>query len=122
MSKMDFDSTEETDRTTLGLASRRRKMKISLDQIAQATKIGVRWLQAIETEDFKKLPGGIYNTSYIRQYANAIGFDEGQILTLYYSIMGMPEPAKLPKRPPASEGNLFSRFLRHTSDVLGSST
>jgi cytoskeletal protein RodZ len=117
---MDFDSTEETDRTTLGLASRRRKMKISLDQIAQATKIGVRWLQAIETEDFKKLPGGIYDTSYIRQYANAIGFDEGQILTLYYSIMGMPELALVPKRPPASEGNLFSRFLRHTSSVLGS--
>ena len=122
MSTMDLDSASENDRTTLGLASRRRKMKISLDQISEATKISVRSLQAIETEDFKKLPGGIYNTSYIRQYANAIGFDEGQILTLYYSIMGMPEPAKLPKRPPASEGNLFSRFLRHTSDVLGSST
>ena len=119
---MDLDSAEETDRTTLGLASRRRKKKISLDQIAQWTKISVRWLQAIETEEFKKLPGGIYNTSYIRQYASAIGFDEGQILTLYYSTMGIPEPAKASKRPPASEGNLFSRFLRHTSGVVGSST
>ena len=99
MSTMDLDSASENDRTTLGLASRRRKMKISLDQISQATKISVRSLQAIETEEFKKLPGGIYNTSYIRQYANAIGFDEGQILTLYYSIMGIPEPVKLPKRP-----------------------
>ena len=122
MSTMERDSPEENDSTTLGLASRRRKQKISLDQIAQATKIGVRSLQAIETEDFKKLPGGIYNTSYIRQYANAIGFDEEQILSLYYSIMGMPEPVEAPERPSASEGNLVSRFWRHTSAVLGSLT
>ena len=122
MSTMERDSAGETDRTTLGLASRRRKQKISLDQIAQATKIAMRSLQAIETEDFKKLPGGIYNTSYIRQYANAIGFDEGQILDLYYSIMGTPGPAEAPQRPSASEGNFLSRFLRHTSAVLGLST
>ena len=82
---MDLDSAEETDRTTLGLASRRRKKKISLDQIAQWTKISVRWLQAIETEEFKKLPGGIYNTSYIRQYARAIDFDESELLAYYHS-------------------------------------
>jgi cytoskeletal protein RodZ len=119
---MERDSPEERDCTTLGLASRRRKKKISLDQIAQATKIGTRSLQAIETEEFKKLPGGIYSTSYIRQYANAIGFDEEQILALYYSIVGVPEPVEAPERPSASEGNLVSRFLRHTSDLLGSST
>jgi len=34
----------------------------------------VRALKAIEAGDFKKLPGGIYNTSYIRQYAQSYGF------------------------------------------------
>ena len=114
MSTMERDSSEETDCTTLGLASRRRKKKISLEQIAQATKIGVRSLQAIETEDFKKLPGGIYSTSYIRQYANAIGFDESPILALYYSTIGIPEAAEAPERPSASEGNLVRKFLRLT--------
>jgi len=85
MSTMERDSAGETDRTTLGLATRRRKQKISLDQIAQATKIAMRSLQAIETEDFKKLPGGIYNTSYIRQYARAIEFDESELLAYYHS-------------------------------------
>ena len=89
MSTMDLDSASENDRTTLGLASRRRKMKISLDQISEATKISVRSLQAIETEDFKKLPGGIYNTSYIRQYAHAIDFDESELLAYYHSQMGL---------------------------------
>jgi cytoskeleton protein RodZ len=104
----------------LELASRRKKKAISLEQISQATKIGMRSLRAIEEGEFQKLPGGVYSTSYIRQYARAIDFDESQILALYYSVMGIkPEPAEIPEQPRAEEG-FVSRFLRHTSAVLGS--
>jgi|KBSSwiStaDraftv2_1062776.scaffolds.fasta_scaffold3820848_1 cytoskeletal protein RodZ len=121
MAEMERDSTE--DRTSLGLARRRRKKALSLEQIAQTTKIGVRSLQAIESEEFKKLPGGIYSTSYIRQYAQAIEFDEAQILALYHSVIGItPELDQAQQKPSDSEGNVISRFLRHTSAVLGSST
>jgi cytoskeleton protein RodZ len=75
--------------TELGLASTRQKKAISLEQISETTKIGIRSLQAIEAGEFQKLPGGVYSTSYIRQYARAIEFDESQILTLYYSVMGI---------------------------------
>lgn len=64
-------------------AAKRREKGISLDQIATATKIGVRTLQAIEDSDFKKLPGGIYNTSYIRQYARAVEVDEAELVAVY---------------------------------------
>src|SRR5215831_15754810 len=69
----------------LELATIRRNRGISLEQIAQATKISVRSLDAIERGDFRKLPGGIYNTSYIRQYARAIDYDEAAILAFYHS-------------------------------------
>jgi cytoskeletal protein RodZ len=72
------------EETTLGLASIRRKRGISLQQIADSTKISVRSLEAIERGDFRKLPGGIYNTNYIRQYARAIDYDETVILAFYY--------------------------------------
>jgi cytoskeletal protein RodZ len=75
--------------TDLGLASTRKKKRISLEDIAETTKIGVRSLKAIEEGEFQKLPGGVYSTSYIRQYARAIEFDESQILRLYYSVMGI---------------------------------
>ena len=39
--------------------------------------------QAIERGDFAKLPGGIYNTSYIKQYARAIDYDESVLLAVY---------------------------------------
>ena len=73
------------DKSILGLASIRRNRGLSLEQISQSTKISVRSLQAIEEGEFKKLPGGIYNTSYIRQYARAIEFDESEILSYYHS-------------------------------------
>ena len=50
-----------------------RKAKgISLDEIATETKLKLVTLQAIEIGDFCALPGGIYNVSFIRQYARAI--------------------------------------------------
>ena len=59
------------------------------ESIAQNTKLSVRHLQAIESGDFRKLPGGIYNTNYIRQYARAIGFDEAKLLGFYHSQPAM---------------------------------
>jgi cytoskeleton protein RodZ len=73
----------------LELASTRQKKAISLEQISESTKIGIRSLKAIEAGEFQKLPGGVYSTSYIRQYARAIEFDESQILTMYYAVMGI---------------------------------
>jgi cytoskeletal protein RodZ len=75
------------EKSVLGLATIRRNRGISLEEIAEATKIGVRALEAIERGDFRKLPGGIYNTSYIRQYARAIDYDESLILAVYHREM-----------------------------------
>ena len=67
----------------LGLESRRLKRGLSLEQIAESTKISIRFLRAIEDEEFHLLPGGIFNTSYLKQYASATGFDEAKLIALY---------------------------------------
>jgi cytoskeletal protein RodZ len=82
------------DTSILGLATIRHNRGISLEQIAQSTKISIRSLRAIEGGDFKKLPGGIYNTSYIKQYAHAIDFDEKELLDYYYGQTGTRPPAR----------------------------
>ena len=66
------------------LVALREKGGISLQQIAATTKIRVHYLEVIERGQFAKLPGGIYNTSYIRQYARAIGFPEDALLAVYF--------------------------------------
>ncbi len=77
----------------LALSTIRKNRGISLQQIAEATKISVRALEAIEHGQFQKLPGGIYNTSYIRQYARAIDYDEGAILAAYHQMTGASGPS-----------------------------
>ena len=98
----------------LGLSTIRRNRGISLEQIAQATKISVRSLQAIERGDFKKLPGGIYTTSYIRQYAKAIDFDEAELLAFYGKHAGSAAGAEGAK-PRRNGGGMIGGGYRPAS-------
>ena len=68
---------------TPNLAALRDEKGISLRQIAETTKIGVRYLEAIERGQFAKLPGGVYSVNYIRQYARAIEVSEAELLERY---------------------------------------
>ena len=72
--------------TVLRLEEIRKRRGISLEQISDRTKIGTHFLRAIETEEFEKLPGGVFNTNYIRQYAGAIEFPESKLLEQYASF------------------------------------
>jgi cytoskeletal protein RodZ len=78
--------------SVLGLSTVRRNRGITLQQISDSTKIGVRLLEAIEGGDFRKLPGGIYTTSYIRQYARAIDYPEDTLLDFYRHQMAAESP------------------------------
>lgn len=57
------------------LKREREFREISLREISDATKINLRMLEAIESNDFKALPGGIFNRNFIRAYAEFIGLD-----------------------------------------------
>src|SRR5271170_5834358 len=68
------------------VASIREVSGVSLEEIARNTKLRVTFLKAIEDANFELLPGGIYNISYIRQYARAIGADETSLVRLYQAL------------------------------------
>jgi cytoskeletal protein RodZ len=84
--------TQPSRTRALNLCQSRRIKGISLEEIAERTKISLRFLVAIEAQEFEKLPGGIFNTSYLRQYAQAIGFDETELLTCYDRAMNRNKP------------------------------
>jgi len=68
---------------SLNLAETRLKSGRTLEQIADATKISIRFLRAIEAEEFSQLPGGIFSKSYLRQYASQIGIEASGLLETY---------------------------------------
>jgi cytoskeleton protein RodZ len=63
---------------------REREMRgVTLEEISAATKISVRFLKSIENEDFSKLPGGLFNRSFVRAYARYLGLEEDTLLAEY---------------------------------------
>ena len=70
---------------SLGEQLRRARLArgISLREISDQTRITMRHLEAIESGDYKHLPGGIFNRSFIKAFARAVGFNEQRALDLY---------------------------------------
>lgn len=65
------------------LKRERELRKISLREIAETTKINVRYLDALENNEFKRLPGGVFNKGFVRAYAQHIGVDEEDLVNAY---------------------------------------
>jgi cytoskeleton protein RodZ len=60
---------------------------VALRDISEQTRISIRYLEAIEADDYRRLPGGIFNRSFIRAYAKFIGYDEQQAIDDYSRTM-----------------------------------
>jgi cytoskeletal protein RodZ len=96
----------------LDLARFRKKAGVSLDDIAEETKISLRFLRAIEEEEFEKLPGGIFSTSYLRQYAAAIGYDEAGLLAYYNRKMNPPASGSNKRADASGTQSFLDRWLK----------
>jgi len=73
---------------------------IALRDISEQTRISMRYLEAIETDDYRRLPGGIFNRSFIRAYAKFIGYNEQEAIEEYTRTLrehGEPEEDDSPK-------------------------
>jgi len=115
---------------TLGefLRSHREKSGVSLEEIADATRINVSQLRAIEDEDFSRLPGGVFTVSFVRQYARAVGADETQAADLLKARNSLTSPlpfssaAERNKDPLLERGPIgrIGEELRNFVDSYGS--
>lgn len=57
------------------LRDARNRRKVDLAEVEAATKIRIRYLRAIENEQWDVLPGGVYTRGFIRTYASFLGLD-----------------------------------------------
>ena len=65
------------------LRSERLRIGMTLEQIATQTKIGQYLLQAIEANQFDRLPGGLLTRSFLRQYAQVLGLDAEEVVASF---------------------------------------
>lgn len=71
---------------------REREMRgVSLEEVASATRITTRNLEALENERWEQLPGGVFNRGFIRSVSRYLGLDE-EILVAEYVIATNDQP------------------------------
>lgn len=84
------DSLNSMAKTGFGEHLRReREMRgVSLEEISSATRIQGKFLEAIEAEQWEKLPGGVFNRGFVKSVAHYLGLDEEAILGEYTLATG----------------------------------
>lgn len=83
---------------------REREMRaVTLDEICAATRIANRFLEALENEDWDRLPGGVFNRGFVRAVARYLGLDEESLVAEYLLATAErnPPPEWAKPQPPA---------------------
>ncbi len=79
-----------------------REMRgISLREIAEGTKISLRFLQALEEDRMDVLPGGLFPRAFVRQYGQFLGLDGDALVADFVAAHGYsaPELRATPRQP-----------------------
>src|SRR5258708_13309754 len=82
------------------LKHERELREVSPNEIVVATRISLRFLEALENEDWDKLPGGVFNRGFLRAIARFLGLDEEKLLAEYDLAPGDQPPESSPPRHP----------------------
>jgi cytoskeleton protein RodZ len=70
------------------LREARERKGVSLRQIANATKISIGMLDALERNDVRRLPGGIFSRAFVRSFANEVGLDPETMIQEFIAQFG----------------------------------
>ncbi len=80
------------------LKRERELREVPLKEIAAATRISLKFLEALENEQWEKLPGGIFGHGFVRTIARYLGLSEEDLLSEYDMARG--ESSIAPQQKP----------------------
>jgi len=100
---------------TLGdyLKSKREALNVSLQEIAQVTRIRRSILEAIESNRYDLLPPKVFAQGFIKSYASYLGLDENEVIKRYSELVEAPdaETKTAEVRQSSSSGRFFFVIL-----------
>jgi len=98
------------------LKNARNEKGLSAEQISRETNISIRYLEALETENFSIFPGEPYIIGFLKNYSEYLDLDVQKIISLYRALRIQEQPVpveQLLKSPPK-----FPRFIIPSLVVL----
>ncbi|GIU81798.1 MAG: helix-turn-helix domain-containing protein [Acidobacteria bacterium] len=74
---------------TLGekLRQAREARGMTINDVAEQTRISVHYIECMEKDDYSCLPGGVFNKGFVKLYARCVGIDEQEALQDYTRLM-----------------------------------
>ena len=92
------------------LRSQREARGVSLREIADSTRISLRYLEALEMDRFDALPAPVFARGFLREYARVVGLDADEVVNLFLVAANAgqsPEEAAppAPSRSKSAPGN-----------------
>ncbi len=104
-------STAEAPAEQFGTWLRRQREArgVRLREIADASKISLRYLQAFEQGRFDLLPATVFARGFLRQYAEHVGLDPDEVLNSFQEACDEPGAEEEPAPPPGEGPPIASR-------------
>lgn len=65
------------------LRSERERRGISMERLCADTKVNQRFIEALEKDDYKELPGGVFRRGFVRAYLGSVGLEESTWLVRF---------------------------------------
>jgi len=117
---MAFKRKSISSQKTVGarLRSARRRQKITLEEAEEKTKVRLKYLKAIEEDNWQEFPSQIYLLGFVRRYAGFLGLDQDALAKEFKHEIGDANGASrgLLSRP---KDTFFDRFIITPRVVVG---
>jgi cytoskeletal protein RodZ len=100
------------------LREAREKKGLSLRKIATTTKISISALEALERNDLKRLPGGIFTRAFVRTYASQVGLDPEETLRAFLAQLPGDDAEGTPSTDDSQRNEQFQSQQRIARTVV----
>jgi len=79
------------------LREARTRQGIALGEVERVTKIRLKYLEAIEADQWEELPGEAYARGFLTTYAQLLGLDDRSLVEQYRETLSEPAPEPIPE-------------------------
>ena len=89
-----WDAGADAEPVSFGSWLRRQRelRQVTLREIADTTKISIRYLEALEEERFDVLPAQVFAKGFLREYARYVGLDPDEVVNTYLTAQSLAQP------------------------------
>lgn len=122
---IDDDVVSENVTSTVGeqLKAQREKLSMSLDDVADRTRVTMRHLEAIENSQFHKLPGKTYVMGFAKAYARSVELNDADIAKQLREELALTQEEQTHRAvtsyEPAASSSIAPKTLAWTAAIIG---